>query len=226
MVERPRRRLPRDDEQVLVIGLGRFGSRLALELMELGHEVLGVDADERIVDRYADHLTKAMVADTTRYEVLEQMGAVDFHHVVVGIGDVEASILTVAELVALGVRDVWAKALTESHRRILEKVGATRVVLPEHDMGRRIAHMITGKVAEYLELDPGYALVESRVPAALWGKTLAEADVRATYEVTVVLVKPPKGSFAYATADSLLEQGTMVLVAGSTTDVEAFAAQT
>ena len=226
MADRPRRRIVRHDEDMLVIGLGRFGGRLALELMDLGHEVLGVDADPDIVQRFAPLLTKAMTADTTRPEVLEQLGAAQFNHVVVGVGDVEASILTVAELVDLGVRDVWAKAVTIAHKRILEKVGASHVVLPEHDMGRRIAHQVTGKVVDYIELEDGFALVETGVPPALWGKTLAEADVRATYGVTVVLVKAPGGTFAYATPDSLLAEGAVVLVSGDVKEVEAFAEDT
>ena len=98
---------------MLVIGLGRFGGRLALELIELGHDVVGVDEDPAIVQQYAPLLTKTLSADTTRPEVLAQLGATDFNHVVVAIGNVEASILTVAELVSMGVRDVWAKAATD-----------------------------------------------------------------------------------------------------------------
>lgn len=206
----------------MVIGLGRFGGRLALELMELGHQVLGVDASPTLVQRLSPSLTKTVEADTTRLEVLEQLDAASFNHVVVGIGDVEASILTVAELVALGVSDVWAKAVTTSHRRILEKVGATHVVQPEDEMGRRIAHQVTGKVVDYIELDEGFALVEARVPEKLWGKTLYEAQVRAEYGVTVVCIKPEGDSFTYAQPDTVLERGAMLLVAGDKDSVETF----
>ena len=208
---------------MLVIGLGRFGGRLAVELVALGHDVVGVDSDPQIVQQYAPLLTKALSADTTNPEVLKQLGATDFNHVVVGIGDVEASILTVAELVALGVKDVWAKAVTEAHQRILQKVGATHVVLPEHEMGRRIAHKVTGKVVDYVELEGDFALIETRVPSYLFGKTLIEADLRARHGVTVVFIKPENGRFANAVADSVLTEGAMVLVAGDTAAVEAFA---
>ena len=208
---------------MLVIGLGRFGGRLALELVALGHDVVGVDSDPQIVQEYAPLLTRALSADTTNPEVLRQLGATDFNHVVVGIGDVEASILTVAELVALGVKDVWAKAVTEAHQRILQKVGATHVVLPEHEMGRRIAHKVTGKVVDYVELEGDFALIETRVPAYLFGKTLIQADLRARHGVTVVFIKPENGRFANAVADSVLTEGAMVLVAGDTAAVEAFA---
>lgn len=210
----------------MVIGLGRFGGRLAIELVELGHEVLGVDADERTVQSYASTLPNVRQADSTDVVALQQLGVTDFNHVVVGIGEVEANILTVAELVALEVRDVWAKAVTESHERILKRIGATHVVLPEHEMGRRIAHQITGKVEEYIELDDGFALVETRVPRALHGTTLGDAGVRARYGVTVVCVKPAGESFTYATPDSVLDAGAMLLIAGEKEAVEAFAEET
>jgi trk system potassium uptake protein len=226
LVERQRRRVPRHDEDILVIGLGRFGGRLAVELMALGHDVLGVDVHDDIVQQYAPLLTKTIAADTTRPEVLVQIGATEFNHVVVGIGDVEPSILTVAELVNLGVRDVWAKAITESHKRILQQVGATHIVLPEHEMGRRIAHQVTGKIIDYVELDEGFALVETTAPKELWGKTLAEADIRARFGVTVVFVKPGGQRFTYANPDSLLDEHSIILVAGDTDAVEAFAEHT
>jgi trk system potassium uptake protein len=221
-----RRRISRHDEDILVIGLGRFGGSLARELTELGHEVLGVDASETVVAQLSPYLAKAVVADTTRRQVLEQLGANDFNHVVVGVGDVQANILTVAELKNMGIDDVWAKAATTAHKRILEAIGVKHVVLPEHEMGRRIAHQVTGKVVDYIELDEGFALVESRVPVNLWGKTLAEAQVRAAFNVTVVCVKPEGEGFTYATPDTVLGSEAMVLVAGDKESVEAFAETT
>jgi len=218
-----RRRPKRHDEEILVIGLGRFGASLAMELAELGHAVLGVDASEDVVAQYSPYLAKAVVADTTRREVLEQLGAGDFDHVVVGVGDVQANILTVAELSNMGITGVWAKAATTAHKRILEAIGVERVVLPEHEMGRRIAHQVTGKVVDYIEIDEGFALVESRVPRELWGTTLAAAQVRARYDVTVVCIKPPGESFTYAQPETVLDSEALVLVAGDTRSVEAFA---
>ncbi len=218
-----RRRISRHGEDILVIGLGRFGGSLARELAELGHDVLGVDASETVVAQLSPYLAKAVVGDTTRRQVLEQLGANDFDHVVVGVGDVEASILTVAELKNMGIDDVWAKAATTAHKRILEAIGVKHVVLAEHEMGRRIAHQVTGKVVDYIELDEGFALVESRVPADMWGKTLADAQVRATFNVTVVCIKPVGEGFTYATPDTILGAGAMVLVAGDKDSVKLFA---
>jgi trk system potassium uptake protein len=221
-----RRRHARHDEEILVIGLGRFGGQLALELSRLGHDVVGVDASEQVVSEFSPHLTKAMVADTTRREVLEQLGADQFNHVVVGVGDVEASILTVSELKGMGVSDIWAKAVTDTHDRILRALGVVHVVQPEHEMGRRIAHQVTGKMVDYIEIDEGFALVESLVPEAFQGRTLSEAQVRARYDVTVVCIKPPGQSFTYVGPDTVLERGAIVLVAGDTASVEAFAEST
>jgi trk system potassium uptake protein TrkA len=167
-----------------------------------------------------------VVADTTRRQVLEQLGANDFDHVVVGVGDVEANILTVAELKNMGIDDVWAKAATTAHKRILEAIGVKHVVLPEHEMGRRIAHQVTGKMVDYIELEEGFALVESRVPADMWGQTLATAQVRSKFNVTVVCIKPVGEGFTYATPDTILGAGAMVLVAGDKESVQSFAEQT
>ena len=221
-----RRRFARQDEDILVIGLGRFGGSLARELTELGHDVLGVDSSEAVVAQLSPYLAKAVVADTTRRQVLEQLGANDFDHVVVGVGDVEANILTVAELKNMGIDDVWAKAATTAHKRILEAIGVKNVVLPEHEMGRRIAHQVTGKMVDYIELEEGFALVESRVPADMWGQTLAAAQVRSKFNVTVVCIKPVGEGFTYATPDTILGAGAMVLVAGDKESVQSFAEQT
>ncbi|MCA1680239.1 MAG: TrkA family potassium uptake protein, partial [Actinobacteria bacterium] len=124
------------DNGILVLGLGRFGGAIAETLVKLGHEVLAVDVDHKIVQSYAGRLTHVVEADTTDEEALRQIGADEFDCAVVAIGThIEASILTTSVLVDLGVETIWAKAITVAHGRILERVGATRVVLPEHEMG-------------------------------------------------------------------------------------------
>lgn len=211
-------------DPVLVIGLGRFGSELATQLVELGHEVLGVDADPTLVQRHSRVLTQTVEADATDPLVLEQLGAADFPCAVVGIGTgIEASVLTVTALSDLGIPNIWAKAISEPHARILERVGAHHVVSPESEMGRRVAHLVTGRIIEYLELDPGFALVETTTPAELVGKTLTEVSLRSRYGLTVVCIKPAGGSFTYATADTRLGAGDTLLVAGETRLAEAFA---
>jgi len=209
---------------VLVVGLGRFGSALAGTLMDLGHEVLGVDADPANVQRNAELLTHVVEADATDEEAMRQLGAGEFGRAVVGIGtDLEASILTTAVLDGLGVPDIWAKAVTVPHGRILERVGAHHVVFPEHDMGRRVAHLVTGRMIEFVQLDEGFALVELRPPSQLVGRSLAEAQVRSRHGVTVVCVKPEGGSFTYATPETVPGPNDVLVVAGETSRVERFA---
>lgn len=211
-------------EPVLVIGLGRFGSALAETLASMGHEVLAVDSSPGRVQQYAGRLTSVVEADSTNEEALRQVGAADFRHAVVAIGaDVEASILTTAVLVDLGIENICAKAMTAAHGRILERVGATRVVFPEHDMGERVAHMVSGRMLDYLELDETYALAETAPPRGLIGSTMGEYGVRARHDVTVVCHKPAGGSFSTATADTRVGEGDVLVIAGDCAAVERFA---
>lgn len=211
-------------DPVLVVGLGRFGGALAEALVGLGHEVLAVDADPRRVQHFAGKLTSVVEVNSTSEEALRQVGAADFRRAVVAIGaDIQASILTTAVLVDLGIEHIWAKAMTVAHGRILERVGATRVVFPEHDMGERVAHMVTGRMVDYIELDDTFALVETVAPADLIGRTLGEAKVRSRHGVTVVCIKPPGGHFTYATADTEVPAGALLVVAGECDRAERFA---
>jgi trk system potassium uptake protein len=216
--------LARKANEVMVVGLGRFGTALARSLVEQGYEVLGVDGREEIVQECGQWLTHVVAADATNPATMEQLGAKEFDTIVVAIGsDVEASILATALLVDLGVPRVWAKAITRAHGRILERVGAHRVVFPERDMGERVAHMLVGKTMDYVQLDRGFALLELPAPPPLQSKTLHEAQVRKTFDVTVVCVKPAGGVFTFATADTRIDDGDIVVVAGATKSVEAFA---
>jgi trk system potassium uptake protein len=212
------------EAEVLVIGLGRFGGSLAEALVDLGHEVLGVDADPRIVQRFADRLTHIAEADSSDEETMRQLGAGEFRRAVVGIGtDVEASILTTSVLVDLKVPDIWAKAITVAHGRILDRVGAHHVIFPEHDMGRRVAHLVSGRMIEFVQLDEGFALVELKPPKQIVGKTLADAQVRNRYGITVVCIKPEGGAFTYATPDTIPGPNDILVVAAETSRAEGFA---
>jgi trk system potassium uptake protein TrkA len=177
------------EKEFLVIGLGRFGGGLAETLVELGHEVLGVDSEPKLVQSYSGRLTHVVEADSTDIEALRQLGAADFGTAVVAIGtEIEASILTTAALTDLKIPRVVAKAISAPHGKILERVGADRVVFPEHDMGVRVGHSLAGKMIDYFQLDPGFALVETTAPKEIVGKTLANAEVRRRYGITVVCV--------------------------------------
>ncbi len=143
---------------------------------------------------------------------------------VVAIGtDLEASILTASVLVDLGVEHIVAKAISESHGRILERIGAHRVVFPERDMGIRVARSLAGRdVIDYMELDPGFVLLETKAPRELVGKTLADAKVRSRYGLTVVSIKSPGQQATYATPETVPQDGDILVVAGETRKVEAF----
>lgn len=214
----------RAGDAIIVIGLGRFGSAVASTLEEMGHEVLGVDLSESIVADHAEQLSHVMAADTTRIETLRQIGAAEMGAAVVAIGnDVEASILTTAGLVDLGVEQIWAKALSEPHSRILERIGATRVVFPERDVGVRVAHRVTGRMLDWIEVDKGFALVETVAPTEMVGHALGETGARQRYGVTIVCIKPVGSAFTYATADTVVREGDLLLVAGEARAAEAFA---
>jgi trk system potassium uptake protein TrkA len=168
-------------------------------------------------------LTHVVTADSTSEAAMRQLGAGEFDTAVVAIGtEVEASILTTSVLSDLGVRRIVAKAVTEPHGRILERVGAHRVVFPERDMGVRVGHSLAGSILDYFELDPGFAIVETGAPKEIVGKTLADAEVRRRYGITVVCIKPEGGSFTYATPDTVVSSGDILVVAGEKRRAEAF----
>jgi trk system potassium uptake protein len=211
------------EKEFLVIGLGRFGGGLARTLIDLGHEVLGVDRDPKLVQDFATHLTHVVEADSTDINALRQLGAGEFPTAVVAIGtEVEASILTTGALVDLNVQRIVAKAISKPHGKILERIGAHRVVFPERDMGVRVGHSLAGRMIDYFQLDPGFALVETTAPKQIVGKSLAEAEVRRKYGITVVAIKPQGGSFTYATPETVVDDGDILVVAGETKRAEAF----
>lgn len=211
-------------DSVAVIGLGRFGTSLALELMASGTEVLGIDSDEAIVQSLNGELTQVVRADSTRLDVLQQLAIGDFDRVVVSIGsDITASILTSSLLLQLKVPVIWAKAVDERHGAVLEQLGVHKVVYPEKDMGRRVAHLVRGAAADYLEIDRDYAIVKTVAPHHLHRITLTEAGVRATHGVTIAAYRPANGEWRNAEADTVLHEGDALLVVGPTAKVEKFA---
>ncbi|GGZ21153.1 potassium channel family protein [Streptomyces poonensis] len=211
------------DQRVAVIGLGRFGNSLANELMRRGWDVLGIDADTRLVQKYSDQLTHTAVADATDPVVLGQLGVHEFTSAVVGIGsDIEASILISSNLLEAGVPNIWAKAISRQHGQILERLGVHHVVLPEHEMGERVAHLVTGRMLDFIEFDDDYALVKTVAPGVATGRPLGQSQVRSRYGVTVVGIKRPGEDFTYATAETVVAKGDIIVVTGKTGAVEAF----
>ncbi|ROO84184.1 trk system potassium uptake protein TrkA [Actinocorallia herbida] len=212
-----------ENTPVVVIGMGRFGSSIALELTRLGTEVLAIDQRPKTVQALAGELTQIVTADATDIQALRQLGVPDFYRAVVAIGsDIEASILTTSLLVELGVEKIWAKAISRQHGRILERIGANHVVLPEHDMGERVAHLVSGRMLDYVQIDRDYALAKTRPPRELVGVPLGETNLRRKHGVTIVSVKPQGESYTYATEETVLQYDDLILIAGPTTKVERF----
>ena len=211
---------------VVVIGLGRFGKSLALELERDGVEVLGIDTDERKVQALAGRLTHVVAADSTDQEAMQQLSVEDFDRAVIAIGtNLEASVLTAFVLKNLKIGNIWAKATSASMAQILEQIGVGHVVRPEHDMGRRVAHLVRGKMIDYIEFDDGYAIVKTTPPASILGMPLGESGVRRKFGVTIVGVKAAGQDFTHATAETVVSPGDLVIVSGDRRKVEAFSNQ-
>ena len=211
-------------DSVAVIGLGRFGSSLALELMVSGTEVLGIDGSEEVVQDHNAQLTQVVRADATKEEVLRQLAVDEFDRVVLAIGtDIKASILVASLLLQLNVPGIWAKAVDEQHGRILEQLGVHHVIYPEKDMGRRVAHLVRGAASDYLEIERGYAIVTTAAPAEVQGVPLGETDLRRRHGVTIAAFRGASNEWANADADTVLHEGDVVLVVGPTRRVESFA---
>lgn len=212
-------------DSVVVIGLGRFGGAVAESLIRLGHEVLGIDGNYEKVQEFSGLLTHVVQADTTNIETLRELGVTEFKRAVVGIGhNMEASVLTVLALEELGIPEIWAKAMTKNHGRILERTGAHHVIFPEAAMGERVAHLATGRMIDFIELEDGYAIAKTRTPEKFHGQTIAQAELRSRYGITVVGIKHPKEDVIHAKLETVLDKKSLMIVSGPTLQVERFAA--
>jgi trk system potassium uptake protein len=210
---------------VLVIGLGRFGSALALTLERLGHDVLAVERNPRLVQHFSGRFP-LVEADATNPESLVQLSAKDFAAAVVGVGtSLEASMLITGNLVDLGMPQIWAKAITPEHARILTRIGAHHVVFPEADAGNRVAHLVSGKLLDYIEVEDDFTIVKMRPPRETQGFDLAQSKVRTRYGVTVLGVKSPGEEFVYATPETRVQADDILIVAGHPELLERFAAR-
>ncbi|ABZ84358.1 k+ uptake transporter trka family protein [Heliomicrobium modesticaldum Ice1] len=211
-----------------VIGLGRFGTSVAKTLCRMGYEVLAIDSSEERINEVAHFVTHAVQADAEDEEVLKKLGIRNFDTVIVAIGsDVQANILVTVILKDMGVRHVVAKAQNDLHGKVLTKVGADQVVYPERDMGVRVAHaLVTSTVMDYLELSPVHSLVEIRSPERLVGQTLGKADLRARCGITVIAIRKGNDVIASPGADTLIEQGDILVAVGSNDDLSRFEEET
>lgn len=175
----------------VVIGLGLFGGEIAKKLYELGQEVIAIDKKEEFINEVADSVTRAAVGDATDPQVLKALGVKNCDCAVVAVGsDLGASVLTTMNLKKLGIPYIVCKAQNETHRMILEKIGADQVIIPEHVVADKIARSLaTPNIMEYIELSNDYGIIERKAPAGWEGKTLREMNIRAKYGVDIIAVR-------------------------------------
>lgn len=207
-----------------MIGLGRFGAACAGELDRLDREVLAIDTTEALVQKWSDRVTHTVQADARNVEALKQIGAQDFSIAVVAVGSsIEASVLITANLVDLKVPQIWAKAVSQSHGKILARVGANHVIYPEAEAGERVAHLVSGRMLDFIQFDDDFALVKMYPPKPIRGVELGDSGVRTKYHITVVGVKSPGKPFTYATANTVVSDHDLIIVSGTSADIERFA---
>lgn len=203
-------------KQFVVIGLGRFGTSVAKTLYSLGNDVLAIDVDEETVQNISDSVTHSVQADATDENTLRSLGIRNFDVAVVTIGsDLQSSVMVTLLLKELGVDYIIAKANSEIHAKVLYKIGADRVVLPERDMGVRVAHnLVSSNILDYIELSPDYSIAEIANPRAWEGKTLQELNLRANYGINIVAVKKDNEINVSPMADDKLEAGDVIVAIG------------
>ncbi|WP_460463323.1 potassium channel family protein [Arthrobacter pigmenti] len=217
---------PAHNQPVLVVGLGRFGSATAEQLVRQGREVLAIERDPALVQKWSGALTHVVEADATNIDALQQLGAQEFASAVVGVGtSIESSVLITVNLVDLGIDHLWVKAITASHGKILTRIGANHVIYPEADAGARVAHLVSGRLLDFIEFDDGFAIVKMFPPKETQGFTIREASVRSKYGVTIVGVKSPGEDFTYATGETKVSSRDLLIVSGHVDLIERFAAR-
>lgn len=209
---------------MLVVGLGRFGAATAGQLQRQGREVLAVDTNADLVQKWAERVTHTAQLDASNIDALRQIGIEDFQVAVVAVGtSIEASVLVTSNLVELGVPQIWAKAMSATHGKILARIGAHHVVYPEAEAGERIAHLLSGTMLDFIQFDDDFVLAKLYPPKTIRGLPLSQSRVRSKYRVTVVGVKTPGQDFTHATADTIVSHYDLVIVSGRAVDVERFA---
>lgn len=207
----------------VVIGLGRFGTAVARELYEVGNDVLGLDTNSENVENIADYVTHAVTGDGRDPEVLRALGVADYDCAVVAVGsDVGSSALITMRLKEAGVPQVVCKAQSHVHQRLLEKIGADRVVFPEHEMGIKVAQgLARSNILNFIELSPEYGLVDVDLPRDWAGHTIRDLDIRAKYKINVIAVRRGSDFHVSPGADWIMIEGDKLVVLGADSDIAA-----
>ena len=217
--------------QFAVIGLGRFGLSVAKTLSEKGHQVLAVDKDEELVQQVSEFATEAVQVDSTDEKALKAVGIMNVDVAVVAIGtNLEASVLTTLILKELGIQHIVARAVTDEHGKVLEKVGATKVVFLERDMGSKIANsLVSPSILEHIELSPESSIMETVPPKEFIGKSIRDLDIRAKYGLDIIAVRRKEASGEASgelnvapKADYVIKQGDIFIIIGSNENLDKF----
>ena len=208
-------------KQFIVIGLGRFGSSVAKNLYKLGYEVMAVDKNEEIVQDISNEVTHAVQLDATDEHSLKELGIRNFDVAVVTIGeDIQASIMVTLMAKELGVNYIISKANSEVHAKVLEKIGADRVVLPERDMGTRVAHnLVSSNIMDYIELSPDYSIMEIAPLEDWYGKSLQELSLRSRYGLNIIAIKSDGSVNVNPLAGDTITYGSILVAVGSEKDI-------
>ena len=201
----------------IVIGLGRFGAEMAVKLYECGEDVLAMDTDEALVDKIADRVTRAVAADAKDVDVLKKLGAGNFDRPVVAVGsDLAASALITMNLKSLGVPYILCKAHDDTYREILEKLGASRVIIPEREMADKLSLGLTSAgIMEYIEISDEYGIVEMAPPEAWLGKCIRNLDLRRKYNANVIALRQGDELCIPPDIDAELDENTTLVMLGS-----------
>ncbi|GAB6153875.1 TrkA family potassium uptake protein [Desulfosporosinus burensis] len=205
-------------KQFVVIGLGRFGKSVAITISELGHDVLAIDKNESAVHSVMNDVTQAVQADARDEETLRALGVRNLDVAVVAMGDdLEANILITLMLKEMGIPYVVAKAQSSQHGKVLEKIGADKVIYPEQDMGIRLAHnLVTSNVMDYIELSPKFSIFEIVASAQFVNKSLGELDLRAVYGINVIAIKRNEDDIIVAPgANTVIEERDVLVIVGN-----------
>ncbi len=209
-------------KEFVVIGVGEFGTNVAITLAEFGAVVMAVDKEEKALELIADQVTYTICADASNPEVLKTLGIRNYDGAIVGMGhDLETSVLITMQLKEIGMPYIMVKAATELEGRILHKVGADKVIFPDRETGIRVANQIVnGNYFEAIELSDSYSIVEVDAPEAWIGKTLQELNIRAKYNLNVIGIRSLDEMNPAPGANDILREGDLLIVLGHNNDLK------
>jgi trk system potassium uptake protein TrkA len=207
--------------QYAIIGMGRFGSSVATALTDMGYDVLAIDTNEQRIQEISNIVTHAVSANSTDEDALRALGIRNFEVVVVAIGqDIQSSILTTLILKDLGIPTLIVKAQNELHGKVLQKIGADKVIFPERDMGLRVAHHLTSpNILDYIELSDDYSIVEMKTSSLMIGKNLKELELRARFGCNVMAIKTGTKMNISPNANELLDEEDVLVILGQKDDL-------